>query len=694
MDVVRVKHSPSEPDDARASRSIGAGPIGTSLLDLTVVVVNYNVRDFLENALESVERAASDIEAEVIVVDNDSADGSVEMVRQRFPGVRVIANRENVGFSAANNQALKIARGRAILLLNPDTIVQEDTLRVMLRFMADHPEAGAVGCMILNPDGTFAPESRRAFPTPAVALSRILGLSRLFPRSRLFGRYNMTYLPPDVATEVDALSGSCMLIRRAALVGTSGESIDEGAPPSLLFDEGFFMYGEDLDLCYRIQLSGWKLFYTPATQIIHYKGESTKKGDLRYVKLFYGAMLRFTEKHFSGQYSSLFRAAIRAGIFVRGGASAVAKLARRSVAPLADFLIVFATVGAVALLRFGDLPEQMLYTIAPAYAGVTVATMGLSGAYRPARRYRLRFVMYSVLVGLISVAALSFFVKSIAYSRAVVLLSAPVAAAVMGAWRIARRRTRNPVTSAIIVGTPAEALRVAQQLWSHPAPPFQLMGYVCDESEPPAEGAVKKLGVTRQLRDVVRLSRADTVVFAAGSNTRRDIFGWMQLLRDLPVTLRMLDTRESYVIGKSSIDQLSLGEFVEADVALGISRSTWSHRFFDVAIAVAGLCVAPLVFLLSLAGNSRMARAWTVVKQLPGVLAGRRAVVGYDEAAPYRPPESWGLRPGIVPVIQPGGPDGRAVEAEAAYGYYAMHQSASADWAILRNVLRGSRDAS
>jgi O-antigen biosynthesis protein len=163
--------------------------------EVSVVVVNYNVREFLEQALCSVERASEGLRVETFVVDNNSVDGSVERVRERFPEVHVIANEANVGFARANNQAIRRARGRYLLILNPDTLLQEDTLRALVAFMDAHPEAGAAGCRILNPDGTFAPESRRAFPTPSVALYRMLGLSRLFPGSRTFGRYNLSYLP-------------------------------------------------------------------------------------------------------------------------------------------------------------------------------------------------------------------------------------------------------------------------------------------------------------------------------------------------------------------------------------------------------------------------------------------------------------------------------------------------------------------
>ena len=223
----------------------------SQLLKVSVVIVNYNVRDLLRQSLRSIERSLAGIPSEVIVVDNNSVDGSVGMLAKEFPNITVIANRANIGFSAANNQAMRLATGKYLFILNPDTIVEEETIKILIDFMDTHPGAGAVGCRILNPDGTFALESRRSFPTPAVAFYRMTGLSRLFPRSRIFGRYNLTFLPENQVATVDALSGSCMFLRSAAL--TASEDTDTGRGEAGLFDEDFFMYGEDLDLCYRIQ---------------------------------------------------------------------------------------------------------------------------------------------------------------------------------------------------------------------------------------------------------------------------------------------------------------------------------------------------------------------------------------------------------------------------------------------------------
>ena len=253
---------------------------------LSVVIVNYNVKYYLEQCLESVRRASQGLQVEVFVVDNLSTDGSVPYLRERFPEVTFIENNENVGFARANNQAIRQSRGEYVLLLNPDTILCEDTLRRFVDFMDAHPEAGAAGAYMLHADGTFAPESRRGLPTPFVAFCKMSGLTRLFPKSRLFGRYYMGYLDVNEVNRIEAISGACMVLRREALDRVG------------LLDEDFFMYGEDIDLSYRILQGGYHNYFLPV-RMLHYKGESTVKNSYRYVYTFYQAMRLFFRKHYS-----------------------------------------------------------------------------------------------------------------------------------------------------------------------------------------------------------------------------------------------------------------------------------------------------------------------------------------------------------------------------------------------------------
>lgn len=270
---------------------------------LSVIIVNYNVKFYLEQCLESVRRASRGLQVEVFVVDNLSTDGSVAYLRERFPEVRFIENRENVGFARANNQAIRQSNGKYVLLLNPDTIVGEDTLLRFIEFMEAHPKAGGAGAYMLRCDGSFALESRRGLPTPFVAFCKMSGLAALFPKSRLLGRYYMRYLDENEVNEIEVISGAYMMLRREALDKVG------------LLDEDFFMYGEDIDLSYRLLKGGYKNYFLPV-RMLHYKGESTVKSSYRYVYTFYQAMRLFFRKHY-GHYSFIVALPINAIIWVR-----------------------------------------------------------------------------------------------------------------------------------------------------------------------------------------------------------------------------------------------------------------------------------------------------------------------------------------------------------------------------------------
>ncbi len=251
---------------------------------LSVVIVNYNVKYFLEQCLCSVQAATTGFDVEIWVVDNASTDGSVDYLRPLFPNVKFIENDDNPGFAKANNQALRKCRGEYVLLLNPDTIVG-DSLRTLCCFMDEHPEAGGVGVKMINAHGVFLPESKRSFPSPRVSFCKLFGLSKLFPRSRRYASYSLPYLNENEQHSVEVLSGAFMLLRHEAL-----DKIG-------LLDESFFMYGEDIDLSYRMILNGYTNYYLPE-RILHYKGESTKYADKKYLDAFYAAMLIFYKKYY------------------------------------------------------------------------------------------------------------------------------------------------------------------------------------------------------------------------------------------------------------------------------------------------------------------------------------------------------------------------------------------------------------
>ena len=272
-------------------------------MKLSVIIVNYKVKHYLEQCLRSVAEASRGIAVEVIVVDNASGDGSVEYLRERFPDVTIIASEENLGFARANNLAIRNSHGQYVLLLNPDTIVAEETFRDFISFMDSTPDAGGCGAYMLHTDGSFAPESRRGLPTPFVAFCKMSGLASLFPKSRTFGRYYMRYLNENEVNRIEIMSGAFMFLRRDAL--------DKAG----LLDEDFFMYGEDIDLSYRILKAGYNNYFLPS-RILHYKGESTVKSSYRYVHTFYRAMELFFNKHYA-HYSILLSLPIKLAIWGR-----------------------------------------------------------------------------------------------------------------------------------------------------------------------------------------------------------------------------------------------------------------------------------------------------------------------------------------------------------------------------------------
>jgi O-antigen biosynthesis protein len=296
-------------------------------MDLSVIIVNYNVRHYLEQCLHTVIKASENITCEIFVVDNYSSDDSCRIVKNLFPDIKLICNSGNYGFSAANNQAIRLSRGKFILLLNPDTLVEEEAFTRCLAFMAEHPAAGALGVRMINGNGKLLPESKRALPTPGTAFFKMSGLSFLFPHSGLFNRYYLGHLDSSATTETEIISGAFMFIRKEVLEKTG------------LMDETFFMYGEDIDLSYRILQAGYKNFYFPGVRIIHYKGESTSKGDINYVVQFYKAMLIFVRKHITGSGKKSLLLLISAAVYFWGFIAILKNFLLKIITPLYRLLI-------------------------------------------------------------------------------------------------------------------------------------------------------------------------------------------------------------------------------------------------------------------------------------------------------------------------------------------------------------------
>ena len=287
------------------------------MIDLSISIVNYNNIGCLRKCLDSIYSPDSKASFEVTVVDNGSSDDSVQVVREAFPQVNIIANSENRGFVKANNQGIRISRGRYLLSLNNDTVIDNGTLDGLVAFMDEHPEAGACGPKVLNQDGTLQHQCKRSFPTISSSLFYFLRLHRLFPRNRLFGRYLMTHWDGDEAAEVDSVSGCCMIVRR--------EVIDNVG----ILDENFIMYGDDLDWCYRIKQAGWKVYYVPDVQIVHLGGQSSRRLPGKCVLLFFRAMAVFYRKHYAQRHNCVTNLVVYVGICLKAALALGANSLRR-----------------------------------------------------------------------------------------------------------------------------------------------------------------------------------------------------------------------------------------------------------------------------------------------------------------------------------------------------------------------------
>lgn len=328
--------------------------------DLSVIIVSYNVKYFLAMCLASVRKAGRNLNCEIFVVDNNSSDGSCEMIQRDFPEVKLISNRENRGFSAANNQAIKEAGGKYILLLNPDTIVEEDTFTRCIRFMDEHPDAGAAGVMMINGHGKYLPESKRAIPLPETAFWKMSGLYRLFPASPRINRYYLGHLNKLDINRIEVIAGAFMFLRSKAVSETG------------LLDEDFFMYGEDIDFSYRLLGKGYENYYFPDVRIIHFKGESTIKEEMDFVIRFYDAMLIFVRKHFSSTTLRKMILPVSTAIRLRAAASVIHRWFRRMLDPLTGRITRVIGPGRnspaegikTAVLSGADMLEKINYLLA------------------------------------------------------------------------------------------------------------------------------------------------------------------------------------------------------------------------------------------------------------------------------------------------------------------------------------------
>ena len=596
-------------------------------MKLSVVIVNYNVEYFLEQCLYSVRRAMQGIEGEVFVVDNNSVDGSLKMLAQKFPEVKVIANKENVGFSRANNQAIRVSTGEYVLLLNPDTVVEDDTFSKCLAFMDSHPDAGGLGVKMVDGKGQFLPESKRGLPTAKTAFYKMFGLAKLFPHSKRFARYYMGHLSNDETNEVEILAGAFMLMRK--------ETLDKVG----LLDETFFMYGEDIDLSYRITQGGYKNYYFPETRIIHYKGESTKKTSVNYVFVFYRAMEIFAKKHFGNSWAKSFSFLINVAIYIKAFFAIVSQFFHKAAIPFLDAVLGYGGLAVVSYFwgrniygGVGTYPLVLFAAVLPVYILIWLLSTYFTGGYD--KPYSIAKAILGVAFGSAVILVLyALLPETLRFSRALILFGMIWLALEMSLTRfigilMGNENFQSKKTDKkrfLVIGSPEETQRVNAILGSTSIKP-DFIGLVSSETQGEApEGFIGNLS---QVPDIIEIYKITEVIFCSKDVPHQVIIDKMVDWHASNVDYKIAPEDSLSIIGSNSIN--TRGDLYTVDIkAIDTTSNRRNKRLFDVLMS--GFSI---VFWLPLALVVKQPVRF--LKNAVSVLLGRRTWVGYcpvsDEA--------------------------------------------------------------
>ena len=588
-------------------------------MELSVIIVNYNVKHFLEQCLISVKKALVGIEGEIIVVDNNSVDGSLNLINNKFSEIVLIANKKNTGFSVANNQGIKIAKGSNILLLNPDTVIQEDSLRKCLEFFDKNEDAGALGVKMYDGNGRFLPESKRGLPTPSVAFYKIFGLSSLFPNSKTFGKYHLGYLSQNENHKVDVLSGAFMMIRKKVL--------DEVG----LLDETFFMYGEDIDLSYRIKEGGYENYYFSNTNIIHYKGESTKKSSVNYVFVFYKAMVIFAEKHFSKQHVKTFSKLINIAIYFRATIALAERVLKRWILPIMDFIFFNGFIFGISSLYQNysgiSFPEETVKYIIPIYALIWTICNSLFGNQRPPVKYLNLFK--GNLTGLIIILSLyALLPKSIQFSRAIILGSSLTCLLISLFTRTTFKLLKIGLFKGFtdfhkniaLVGSLEEIQRTEKLMLINRDSSRNIFKISSDIKSHNRENYH---GNISQLNEFININKITEVIFCAKDISAQNIIYSMAVVNSKKnIDFKIIPEKTQFIIGSQSIytnDTYFTTELKHINSIENIRKK----RNFDIYTVFILVIFSPIFGIL-------FKNYLKALKNIKGVLTGEKTWIGYE----------------------------------------------------------------
>lgn len=572
-------------------------------IDISIIIVNYKVKEYISNLITSISKAKEDLNLEIFVVDNNSEDDSIKFLKSRFPNLIYIENKENLGFGVANNQAINKAKGKYSLIINPDTLVSEDTFVKLIQHMDSHPNCGAAGCKILNPDGTFAPESRRSVPTIWSSFVKVTGLGKLFPNIRLFNQYYMSWLDENKGTQVPVLSGSFMFWRTELLKKLEG------------FDERFFMYGEDIDLCYRIQNTKYHIDYVPETSIIHYKGESTRKGDIKYIKIFNRALYQFFEKHHSSKYSLLFKTSVFTAIRLKTILAIIAANVRSVGFIASDLILLNISVILGFLIRyeftyevFTNIQNLKFLWINLLASIIYVFTGGFLDLFK-SQKDSISSQIKAIGFSYAGVAFITFFVRDYAFSRLALIIGCIIALVLMVLFKIIQinaSKTDIKVTGKIkririlLVGDQEYAKEITSKIHSRPDWNYEVIGTIHVDEETP-----ESLGGLPQLKDFVKAYHIDQVFFVLKSISYTNMLRQISILQGEQILFKLIPDSMDFILGKSNVEYMESIPLIDVDLAYSKGANQFIKRLMDISISVPLLAALSLVTFPSLFINKR-----------------------------------------------------------------------------------------
>lgn len=603
-------------------------------MKLSIIIVNYNVKYFLEVCIHSVLRATEGIEAEIIVVDNSSTDSSCSMLKERFPEVVLIENKDNKGFSKANNQGVAIAKGEFVLFLNPDTVMPEDFFKKTIAYMDSHPEAGALGPRLIDGKGVFAPDAKKSYPSLSVAIFKTTGINKIFSKSPFFNKYYAVHVGERETAAVDVLSGCCMLVRRSAMEKAGGA-----------FDEDYFMYCEDVDLSYRIEKAGYKNIYFPEADLIHYKGESTRKMTLSYVRIFNEALVTFVKKHYTKKQARTFVLFINIGIVLRAVLGTIKRGLKALHMPLFDALILLATLWGIKefwvreVKNIMPIPPASVYATFPVYVALWLASLYLNGAYD--QPYRALKVTRGMLIGTVAILAYyGLLPPEFRYSRAIIIFTGFGGTVVLlGLHEILYRMgilkfipyDKLPHKAVIVADEPAYKQTAAILRQVHYAP--ELSGRVS-----PYADKKNALGSIHEMKELLYTTGVNEVIFCINGLSYTDVFKQMQHCGGGYEYKIHLPGSQSFVGSNSSNTS---GDLYTIDRRFNLSdfAQVRNKRMVDIGSSLLFILCFPLIFFLVRNPGKFLVNCFSV-------FFGKKTWVGYTPDAPqkYLPP----IRTGII----------------------------------------------